>query len=484
MWRTNSIFIFLLINLLTIESHATEIWREDFSAPNIGVWGDADGSTIHIDTSSAMNWHIKFDNCIFTAENDYLKTVSTSGGRFEALDCDGEAVWISEWISIRNYSTINCELTAKETGSGKNPASKYLKAFYQLNENEKVQFETNGINQGDWEESVVRESQLNGDSLRIIVYLNSSYANDKVILDDIRVWSDQTETLDENQLAKAGDILINEVLFNPYPNGVDFIELFNKSQKSIRLDHLSLANRDEDQSLKQLIALSESPILLFKPQTYLVLCKDQDKIRSFYDTNCSSCFLEMNNMPAFNNDDGHVVLLNDSLEVIDEMHYAERMHHPLLIDKEGVSLERISLTESGLNPANWNSGTAENHFATPGFKNSIADSENISEDLVELKPKIFSPNDDGYNDMLHISYQFRRTDYIANLTIFNSAGQAIRDLVKNEPAGSRGEWTWEGQQNDGNKSHIGVYILLVELHSPSGDVKQYKKVCTLTGRLE
>jgi hypothetical protein len=483
MWRTNSVFLFLLINLLTIESHATEIWHEDFSTPNLGVWGDADGSTIHIDTSSVKNWSIKFDNCIFTAEDDYVKTVSTSGGRFEALDSDGEAVWISEWISIRNYSMINCELVAKETGSGKNPESKYLKAFYQLDGNEKVQFETNGINEGNWGESVVSQSQLNGDSLRVIVYLNSSYANDKIILDDIRVWSDQAEKIDENQLAKAGDILINEVLFNPYSDGVDFVEIFNKSEKTIRLDHLFLANRNEDQSLKQLIALSKSSIL-FKPQTYLVLCKDQDKILSFYDTNCSSCFLEMNSIPAFNNDDGHVVLLNDSLEVIDEMNYAERMHHPLLIDKEGVSLERISLTESGMNPANWNSATAENHFATPGFKNSIADSENISEDLVELNPNVFSPNNDGYNDMLHISYQFRRTDYIANLTIFNSAGQAIRELVKNEPVGSRGEWTWEGQQNDGNKSRIGLYILLLELHSPNGDVKQYKKVCTLTGRLE
>ncbi|WP_159517637.1 T9SS type B sorting domain-containing protein [Sunxiuqinia indica] len=483
MWHTNSIFIFLLINLFAIESHATEIWNENFSAPNLGVWGDADGSTIHIDTSSAKNWFIKFDNCLFAAENDYVKTVSTSGGRFEALDCDGEAVWISEWISIRNYSTINCELVAKETGSGKNPASKYLKAFYQLNGNEEVQFETNGINEGNWGESVASQSQLNGDSLRIIVYLNSSYANDKVILDDIRVWSDQAEKIDENQLAKAGDILVNEVLFNPYPHGVDFVELFNNSKKSIRLDHLFLANRNDDHTLKQIVRLLDSPVL-FPPHSYLVLSEDQNKILNFYPSDCDDCFIDIENMPAFNNDDGSVVLLADSALVIDEMHYNENMHHPLLIDEEGVSLERISLPESGLNPSNWTSASAESNFATPGFENSMASSENISEDMVELRPKTFSPNDDGYNDVLHINYKFSRADYMANLKIFNSTGQYICDLVKNEPAGSRGEWTWEGLQNDGSKSRIGLYILLLELYSSDGDVKQLKKVCTLADRLE
>ena len=315
-----------------------------------------------------------------------------------------------------------------------------------------------------------------------MVRICNFYASDKVILDDILVWTDQPEKIDPQQLAETGDILISEVLFNPYPGGVDFVELYNASDKSILLNHLFLANRDGKLELKTIVPLTREEGFL-QPKTYLVLSEDQEKVLVFYSTGCPDCFLNLTDMPAYNNDQGDVVLLNDSLQVIDEMHYSSTMHHPLLVEDEGVSLERISFDVPASDASNWASATAEVRFATPGFENSMSENGFADRDKITLEPSCFSPNGDGYNDFLRIDYQFRNSGYVANLRIFDSHGIPVCDLVKNEPAGSRGEWIWTGKQDNGSNVHLGMYIVLVELYDDKGEVKKFKKVCTVTDHL-
>jgi hypothetical protein len=482
MWRINSVFLFLLLNFLTIETFAKVIWEEKFDIADKGVWGNADGESIHVDFSS-VQWNLNSDLCSFSAENDYVKTVTTSGGRLEALDCDGEAVWYSPWVDIHKFPSVNIDLTARETGSSTNINSKYLKAYYQLNNQEEAFFETNGINEGNWDVATVSQTNLQGDSIRIIVRMNSSYAADKVILDDVRIWTDQPEVVDPNQLAVVGDILISEVLFDPYPGGVDFVELYNQSDKDIRLDHLFLANRDANAEINQQVQLNTQE-LLFPAKTYLVLSEDEEKVLVFYETSCRECFLNLNDMPAYNNDAGDVVLLNGQAEVVDEMHYSAKMHHSLLVDEEGVSLERISFEEPAFEPSNWVSASAAVRFATPGYENSMAGNMLADRDMIQLAPKAFSPNDDGYNDYLSITYQFENPNYVASLKIFDSKGLPVCDLVKNEPIGTKGEWVWTGKHDDGKRSRLGIYIVWLELFDSNGNVKRFKETCSITDRLE
>src|SRR5690606_33646247 len=44
-----------------------------------------------------------------------------------------------------------------------------------------------------------------------------------------------------SDMPQAGDILINEVLSNPKPGGIDFLEIYNYSNKTIDLSEVSIA---------------------------------------------------------------------------------------------------------------------------------------------------------------------------------------------------------------------------------------------------
>ena len=114
----------------------------------------------------------------------------------------------------------------------------------------------------------------------------------------------------------------------------------------------------------------------------------------------------------------------------------------------------------------------------------MAENAIAGKDFIRLEPKSFSPNDDGYNDFLSIFYEFEKPSYVANLKIFDSKGLPVCDLVKNEPAGTAGEWTWNGIQNDGKRSRLGIYIVWLELFDANGNVKHFKETCSITDRLE
>ena len=94
-------FIVLICIGLANQSVAQNIiWSENFATPEKGYWGG--GS----DIVGITNWTLDVTNCTLTDANDYIKTVSTGGGRMEAKDIDGEAVWTSEAIDISSNPNV------------------------------------------------------------------------------------------------------------------------------------------------------------------------------------------------------------------------------------------------------------------------------------------------------------------------------------------------------------------------------------------
>ena len=224
------------------------------------------------------------------------------------------------------------------------------------------------------------------------------------------------------------DILINEILFNPRPDGVDFIEIYNNTDDVLNLQELSLARILKD-TVSNIQVLSDS-LLLLEPRQYLALSINPQNIRKEYYTTNPNSFLKMPAFPPFNDGSGTAVLISNGLR-IDQFTYAEKMHFPLIKNFEGVSLERSSFKRGANETGNFRSAPAASGFATPAYKNSqYTDEPNLNEEF-SLASKTFSPDNDGYEDVLQINYHFANPGLIANITIFNDQGRLIKKLLRN-----------------------------------------------------
>jgi gliding motility-associated-like protein len=273
------------------------------------------------------------------------------------------------------------------------------------------------------------------------------------------------------------DVIINEILFHPFDDGVNFVEIYNRSNKLIDMRNMRLSTYKKDGSLDTGKLIFGTGFQLF-PQSYLVLTTQPRIVQAHYFCPDEQCFAKMNSFPTYNHGSGSVALI-DKTNTIDSFYYTENMHYPLLKSVKGVSLERINPHRKTQDNFNWHSAATSVGYATPGYKNSAYSDNQTPESEFELYPEIFSPDNDGYNDVLTISYAFPQPGYRANIHIYNANGKKLRTLVNNELLDTDGYFTWDGSVDGTIKAPVGTYIFLIEYWNTKGEVKRVKKTCTL-----
>lgn len=282
---------------------------------------------------------------------------------------------------------------------------------------------------------------------------------------------------------EVNDVVINELLSNPYENGVDFVEIYNRSEKVIDLKDVRLANYDTVAAMpSNSKVITEDGFLMF-PEQYLVLTTSKEKVTDFYTTSNTKGFVVMESLPSFNNSDGTVSITDSLGGILDYLVYDEDIHFALLNDLDGVSLERLSPERPNTDRTNWHSAAEDAGFATPGEENSQFNLAVVEESPVSIDPEVFSPDNDGYQDVLNINYEFDQPGYVANISIYDGRGRMVRQLVQNELLGTSGTLSWDGINEDREKSRIGIYIVYFEVFDTGGDVKKYKTSCVLGGKL-
>ena len=278
------------------------------------------------------------------------------------------------------------------------------------------------------------------------------------------------------------DVVINEVLFDPNTGGYDFVELYNRSKKTINLKDLRIGSMDTlTSTLKDTEIITEEGYLLF-PETYIVISENSNTIKQQYATINPNGFFDIIDLPSMNIDDDVVTLSDKNMNVIDNLKYTSKMHFPLLVSTKGVSLERIDFNRPTNDKTNWNSASENVGFATPAYRNS----QYLQTDGgsgVSIPNPLFSPDNDGYNDVLNISYKLIETGIAANIFIYDSKGRQIRHLVKNEQLSMDGVISWNGINDNNEKAPIGIYVVYVELFNLSGKINKHKLSCTLAGKL-
>jgi len=676
-----------ITTFLTVSLHAQVIYHEAFNTQGLGIRGSLNGLPI-TDTTGA-SWYLSCPNCSFTDETDYAKTVATSGGRFEVLDNDGEARWLSPLINISTFPMVSITLDAGETGSSASPDKKYLRAAF-LIDGLYVPFAPDSMVAGNWGSTELRMDSVKGSLLQVIVVMNSSYANDKVYLDNVlvkgysiekqeeafpfdvifneimadptptaglpeveyielynrsnklisiegwvltckntskllptqkippgnyvllcsptdtaklsiygavlpvksfpalinsgaaliltgysgividsiaysdywyhdeakkkggwsleridpnrqcgqnnnwtasvgllggtpgslnSVWKKNQDTIPPevtaikalsayeislsfsetlmansfespgnikitdglhydslvyqndvsvlniklNERMKAntpyhiiidqlsdecgnstlnsesnfiwtyiepGNILLSEILFNPKPGGADFVEIYNPGVISFDLSGLLLANRNDSLKWASVCRIAENQLFI-EPKSFVALSTAPEKVVGYYYIPYPDRLIQTKLLPAYPDNNGSVVLLNDSLQVVDEMHYNDSMHSPFINNTEGVSLERSSMSITASDQTNWHSSSSLSGFATPGYQNSQPENPVPDAPILDLSNNFISPNGDGYNDQLQIRIRTDRPGYLANIMIFNTEGRIIKQIANN-----------------------------------------------------
>ncbi|MDH3708404.1 MAG: lamin tail domain-containing protein, partial [Cyclobacteriaceae bacterium] len=257
--------------------------------------------------------------------------------------------------------------------------------------------------------------------------------------------------------ADSGDLVINEVLFNPRPLGVTFAELFNRSSKPINVQHWMLA-RWQGNNLVDAHPLSDVPLMIY-PGDHLVFTESPSLLRSHYPMCYATKMIEVSNLPSLPDHQGSLVLLDPSYHLSDQLIYDKSMHHPLLVNLQGISLERISADLASDDQQNWASASETNGFATPGKKNSQL--QLTSREILQIIPKVISPMSNGRPQYVQIHYKMKSPSNVIDISIYNSEGVLVSNILNNHIAGTSGIATWDGTDADNQRVPMGYYIISV-----------------------
>lgn len=286
------------------------------------------------------------------------------------------------------------------------------------------------------------------------------------------------ETIEKN------DVVINEVLFNPLNNGVDFVEIYNRSNKILNLENLRLGDvrqtfpNPPDTTLKVITTTTR----LLMPEGYALLTTNIGAVTEIYSVESTDNFVSMASFPSYPNEKGTVLLKSDAGVLVDLMSYNEKMHYPLLNTVDGVSLERISVDRPSLESENWHSAAQSVGFATPGFRNSVQVNDYLVEDELLIDPETFSPDGDGYYDVTTLRYSFAQAGNNLNIYIYSASGQLVRHLVKSNLVAETGAVSWDGLDDNGNKVPTGIYVVYAEVFALDGKVRGIKKAVVVATR--
>jgi hypothetical protein len=283
-------------------------------------------------------------------------------------------------------------------------------------------------------------------------------------------------------VAKAGDLAITELLFNAKTGDPKFVEIKNLTEKPLEIGSWKLGNHDAMGKVSSIRSLSAGSLVIL-PDSYLAITTDTARLRQAYPLSSVGNFHQLATLPSYPISAGTVVLLDPLGQVVETFGYKESMHHPLLRDPKGVSLERISIQTNISILSNWHSASGIENYATPGRKNSMMQVGEFDGEIINVDPAVFDPEGSNGLTFATIRYDLDQPGWVGSFRIYNLSGNIVNVLAENEILGAKGFFNWTGTDDRGVKVRAGYYVLLVELYDLSGAVKYVRKTLVVATRL-
>lgn len=278
------------------------------------------------------------------------------------------------------------------------------------------------------------------------------------------------------------DIVINEILFQPEIGGEEFVEWYNRSGKVLNIGEVVVGNIEE--SSGSIATVGENRLLL--PGEYVVLCERPSDLLGRYPA-ARERHIVKNDLPPLPDQGGGMTLYVESdlgeVQIIDEVDYSPEWHHDFLQITRGVSLERIDPGGESQSSANWHSAAAQMGYASPTAENSQFVQTTQGAEPFSMPYMTFSPDGDGEADFLLVQYLLDQNGWTASIRIFDVWGRFVKELAQNELLATSGTFRWDGDDGNGGKARMGIYILWIQLIHPDGKVEEQKMSCVLAGRI-
>jgi hypothetical protein len=273
--------------------------------------------------------------------------------------------------------------------------------------------------------------------------------------------------------ADPGDVVINEVLFNPKPGGTDWIEIINVSDKYVDIKNWYISHDKAHND--DLLFLISNDHHIMEPNSYWILTANINKVISDFPHTKKEQSFEMSEFPQLPDSEGYISLWTPGGLKMDELSYQHEQHNIFLNNPEGVSLERISPFEPAFENDNWQSASSESGYGTPTNRNSQYQLINDNNFEISISPTVFSPDQDGHDDYLNIALSNQDPGYVANIHIFDISGQVVKKLTNGYLLGTNDNISWDGYLDNGQTAKPGHYILLLEMFHPNGNASRYKR---------
>jgi len=169
---------------------------------------------------------------------------------------------------------------------------------------------------------------------------------------------------------EIGDLIFNEVMFENPENSLEYIEIYNKSDKLLDVSGMIFTTRKTDGTMNTGVIIPKLTPLL-PPKGYLALCSNAETVRSFH-----ACPPESNVISAswttLNNESSTLVLTSAAKDsIFDELKYDVKWHNSWVVSPKGIALERTSPDLITQDAYSWHSSTAVGNNGTPGYQNSV-----------------------------------------------------------------------------------------------------------------
>jgi len=278
--------------------------------------------------------------------------------------------------------------------------------------------------------------------------------------------ADSTKILVLSEPSLVGDFYFNEIMFNPNDSAAEYLEIFNLTEKILDLSGLIITTMKTDGSYYPGKSIPVNTWI--EPLSYIVLTKDSALLRKFHQCPDTVKIIQMD-LYAFSNESGTVTCFDKACSLVyDEFYWNDNMHHVLIHNTRGISLEKAVANIPSKNKSNWHSSATLAVSGTPGYRNSqyIEVMNNPNEDI-QVEKDYFTPDNDGNNDLFLVKLRLDNPGYMVTTIVFSHSGQKVKNIMQNQLGSTENIIYWDGSNNSGQIVSPGIYLMLIDYFHPN-----------------